>query len=366
MVPWGVSGKHLVAIVPLLALIVCGLFLWERKVQPRIDKLESRLLQGSAAGAVLSGGTLVLVDHVTLRRSRGRDPDGSERPDLDEERTRLTAVDPANGTKLATELLEGRGGCQGASPGRLWCDAGGLAIYDARRLTALARLDDAIQKAALGRPVPGQWRAEGPRAFQLLDDGRVAALDAETLAVTRQDAVPRALQRDALSGRPPSPGKISFQSLGSLCGAGAAVLRGLGGAPLDPAELLPPGRGRKAQRPRRPAAPPRWAVQRGEGDRARLAKGPVVSADSFLRPQPLGEDDPPLFLHHSSLDPSRDALRLSRLSPDGATAWTVELGEDACEEILVGESWIVTTTSARRRALAVDPRSGALRWRLAF
>ena len=45
---------------------------------------------------------------------------------------------------------------------------------------------------------------------------------------------------------------------------------------------------------------------------------------------------------------------------------TRELGSDACEEIRPGDTWIITTTSAPHRALAVDPRDGALRWQVAF
>ena len=125
------SFKHIAALVPLVGLIVFGLFLWDRKVQPRIDKLEARIVQGRAAGSVLSGGLLVLVDHLTFVRRLGREADGSPR-EQEYQRTRLTTVDAASGAKLLTELFEGSGTCEAASPGRLWCDTGELALYDAR------------------------------------------------------------------------------------------------------------------------------------------------------------------------------------------------------------------------------------------
>lgn len=359
------AAKELAIAVPLIALAVGGFFLWDKKVQPKVDKFEATRQSGRAAGSVLAGEVLVLLDDVTVSRHQSAEvgqPE-SEGRWRDDARLRVTVVDVATGTKLLTRVMEAGGACAAATAGRVWCDFEQLGLYDARTLARVVRVDEAITKAAVGRQVPKLWRVEGTKAMQLLDDGRVAILDAATLAVTTSDQVPKELRRDPIMGRDPSPGAIGRHAIGSLCVEGPGSRLGVDTS-VRSEDFYPPG-----ARKKRPAPSPRpvvWTVEAAASDRAHVVRGTSRSADSFLRPRVLGTDDPPYLLHHSSLDASQDGLRLSRLAPAGTTAWTVELGSPRCEDLQRGAAWIVTTENAKRRALAIDPQTGAVRWTVAF
>ncbi len=359
------AAKELAIAVPLIALAVGGFYLWDKKVQPKVDKFEATRQMGRAAGSVLAGEVLVLLDDVLVTRHQSAEvgqPE-SEWRWRDEARLRVTVVDAATGSKLLTRVMEAGGACAAASGGRIWCDFEQPGLYDAKTMTRVVRADEAIAKANLGRQVPKLWRVEGSRLLQLLDDGRVAILDAATLAVTASDQVPKELRRDPIVGHDPAPGALRRHAIGSLCVEGPGSSLGLDTS-VRGEDFFPPGaRKKKSTAPARPVT---WTVEAGQSDRAHVVRGKSRSADSFLRPRVLGAEDPPYVLHHSSLDAQRDGLQLSRLAPAGTTAWTVELGSPRCEDLQRGATWIVTTENAKRRALAIDPETGAVRWTVAF
>lgn len=333
---WG--AKEIAGLLAMIAVVGAGFFVYHRLIEPKIDRAVALIQTGRPVASVITGDVVVLLDRVVIVNTE-RDGITNQAVDREEPKTRAIVVDAATGAKRFTTIIEAVGTCEAASPGRMWCDFGKLALYDARTVSEVITVEGAIARAAVGRPVPSRWRVDGARATQLLDDGRVAVLDATTLLVTREEKVPPSLRPLPL-GMKPSPSTLT-PAASSICTS------------FDASDFL--------SSKNKPA----WRLERGEGERARVRNGKRASTDTFLRPRVVGSDDPPLLFHHTSLDPARDSLQLSRLTPSATLAWTVDVRRPNCENAgAVGALFVITTDSPQRRALGIDPSAGAVRWEL--
>jgi len=329
------SRLHTIIPIVLVVLGLGGVALWVFVLEPKLDQHQLTTQHGTAKGSVIADGTVIVFDAVDIRKET-TDSTGVDRTETIA-RTRVTIVALATGKQIAQQLVEDLDGCRPASPGRLWCDLDGrLTLHDASTFVVLRSAEDTIAKAGLGRPMPKSWSIDGPRAHQMLDDGRVATLDAATLALTRSDVVPESLRRDLVGNS-----KQGSIDMGSSCDAWS----------LNADRMM--------SRIKQPAT---WTLK-STGERAKLVKGSLSSSQTYLQPGILA-GDPPIFVHRATLD---GPIQLSRLRADGTNGWTVELLAKDCEQVaLVGSTFVMTTTGAKRRAVALDADSGAVRWELGF
>lgn len=244
-----------------------------------------------------------------------------------EQWARLTAVDAKEGKRLATRVERTKQiGCTPARGGRLWCRLSRLVLVDARTLADVTDVASAITKAGLASPLADQVTLTDDAAFATLANGRIARLDASTLAVTEVKA--------AGTATPLSSGCDLQTELNDLRFSEGTLRKvfARGGIPLPTAaELL---------RPR------------------------FLATDSRTRaPLSLGAD---VLVHHdSSLDASATTL-LSRTQSAGTLRWTAELGGPCQIATLVDQSLVVATTNGARRARSLDLATGAIRWQLQF
>ncbi|MCW5804645.1 MAG: hypothetical protein KIT31_19900 [Deltaproteobacteria bacterium] len=339
------DGKHGGNVVIVLGalVVVGGALAYFLLIQPRIDRHRMVHQQGEPRGSLVAGDVVAVYDHVSIDHEDRDDP-ARNRTDA---ATRVTTFDARSGARLAQELIEGLDGCAAASPERVWCavatQGSELGLYDARTYKRVRAFGDLVQEARLGKLVPGRWRVDGATAVHMLDDGRVAVVDgaAATPTARREDAVPPALRDQGPLAMAPSKGSIP---MASDCGAHAAMA----------GDLMRTGKDRPAR-----------TVLRGQGPRARVAQAGSASADTYLSPVWV-PGEAPLLLHHTSLDADGDRTQLSRLGPDGTAAWTTELAR-GCEQVAtIGKLVVVTTKDPRRRVVAVDLDSGAVRYAAGF
>jgi hypothetical protein len=351
------------AVLVFLVLAVGGGLLYFFVIQPRLDKHRFINQHGKPRDSVIQDGVVLVLDDVDITDTLKRD-DHTPEEEWTRAKLRVTVLDPASGKQLLQTLVESCDvcRCQPAAPGKLWCDIEGLALYETKTFKKLTTLEDAVTKAGVGKPMPKLWQIEGAIAAQLLSDGRVARLDANTLAVTRSDDVPPKLRKDPSMLKDPQKGTIEMLGDTACKSAILSAKAQLGAGPGVTAADFAPGAKKKPT----PAGPASWTV-RSNGQRATIVKGTTTSADSYLQPGLLGAFDPPVVLHHSSVDTKADAVRLSRLRADGTNAWTVDLKAPDCEHAaVVGGILVVTTTGTDRRAVGIDPESGAVRWEVGF
>lgn len=175
-------------------------------IEPRLDRHALLGQAGRPRAAAFGDGVIALFDDVDVEKRDREDPRRDRRID----RTRVTVVDVATGARVAQHLFDAGNGCVPASPGRVWCDLGALALHDARTFARLARADALVAKAGLGRLVGQRWRVDGATATWALDDGRAALVDAATLAARVTDRVPAELRPDALMGLAPRDGSLTL------------------------------------------------------------------------------------------------------------------------------------------------------------
>jgi hypothetical protein len=276
-------------------------------IQPKIDHDRLSHQHGTARGSVIARDTVIVIDTVSIANGE------------EIERSRLTAIDIKTGKQLAQIMVPGFGTCVVATSELLWCDLGALELYDARTLARVANVEKEIDKAKLGNVRQTKETGattlvgivEGARATLLLDDGHVAIYDATVRKLSKSDSVPRQLATE----RHPA---LSLPGLG-LC-------------------------------------------SERSGGRATVGS----SSEMFLAPKVLGLD-PPVFLHHTSLDQHDDKLQLSRLDPSGKLRWTIDLGRGGCEHMeLDSHRLVIATTNPGHRAVAVDLEKGTALWTASF
>jgi hypothetical protein len=240
------------------------------------------------------------------------------------DQSQVTAIDARTGATLGSRRFDqSSGSCWDAVPGRLWCDFGRLALHDARTLETVLAFDDAVAHAQLGRPMSDQWATDGAHAWLQLDDGRVARLDAATLAVAIDDAPPDHANMTT-----------SAQASNNVETTSEIDLRGK-----------------------------HWQID--GTTRAPIVKGgPLFLTPHFVLAgnEPLLVDGDPVILYSTSLDQSRDRPQLARISDSGAAVWSVELGGEVQLVAHVADSIVVATGATDHRALAIDARTGAVRW----
>lgn len=269
---------------------------------------------GAARGAwwfeTTGGPVLVVNDDVRVGRS---------------ERSRLVAVDGKTGQRLATRVFD-RGGlmCAPATSARLWCQRSELDLLDARTLAS-------VDNGTLRRE--GLATAHGlaltqDAAWIVRADGRVARVDATTLAVTEGKALPDST--------------VTLSAAEQCRGPTEATL------------------GRKA-------------LAFGSGPRRALTIDGKESATTFLEPHfartaagtVLTLPDSLLVEHNQSLD-NLAHHQLSRVDATGRLLWTTDI-VGRCELAVVdGTALIVAAGSGKQRASALDVATGTVRWRLVF
>lgn len=313
-------------------------------VRPKVDRRQLVGQSGQPRGSLVIGSVVAVFDAVSIDREDRRDRNDPSR-NYTVSATRVTTLDAGSGARIAQELIHGGGGgCAVATPARVWCDLvdGELALYDARTFQRLHTLGELVAAAQLGTLVPGRWHLAGARAYQLLDDGRVAVVDgaAGTPSARREDEVPPPLRDQGPLGV--APAKAAIAMVGD-CGAHEARAADL----------------------QRPAGAARRTIDRGQGPRARVLQGKVPSKETYLAPVWI-EGDAPLLLHHTSLTPEDDKVQVSRLSPAGDAVWTREVGR-GCEQVAAhGNVVVVTTRDPARRVVGVDSETGAVTYSVGF
>jgi hypothetical protein len=291
---------------------------------------------GWVLGAAAIGGFVLLYERCDAERVG--DPtsatllDGKDGPEVllvnllsndeDPDTTQATVLDARTGAVIGGRRLD-RGGaesCWNATPGRVWCDFGRLAVHDARTLDTVLAFDDAIAKGQLGHSMDS-YSTSGAGAWMQLDDGRVAHLDASTLAVDVVDRAP-----DGASNNHGASESVETSSSIDIGGA-------------------------------------HWTID--GGPRVAIVKG----GPQFLQPrfvlannEPLVVERDPLILYSTSLDSQRDRAQLARIGSNGAAVWSVDLGGNVEMIAHAGDDLIIATGATDHRALAIDSRTGATRW----
>jgi hypothetical protein len=297
-------GKHLATFGAAALVVGAGLgwFLLQRSCH--------RAQTGEPIGLVITGSSILLIDRL---------PEGEHQS----EEIRIDVHDLASGERTGRRFFDHVGGCTPATADRVWCRLDVLGLYDARTLDKVVGVGDAIAEAKLGAPVPEKWRVDGPLLYHLLDDGRVASIDAASLAVTYATA----------------PGALDAHLGGFDVGRCATdeALRALPGAR--------PKKGKP--KPVDPAAKPAFIEPR-----------PLLDSRTL---EPLLAGGDMVILHRSSADPQKAAAQMSRVDRAGKAVWTADLGECAAATA-IGDAIVVATGRGRHRAIAIDPERGGLRW----
>jgi hypothetical protein len=295
----------------LIGIGVCGVMLAAIiGVTTCVTSKRRRAVAGAPQDALLvetpKGPVLVVDDRAHGARERG---------------SRLIAVDARDGMRLATRIESSpQLVCIPARLGRLWCRLDRLRLVDAATLSDVAVVGDTVK--ALGRAAgDDQVALTAEAAWITLADGRVARLDAESLAVT--ESGPAKPEARMLSVVVPTRSSCDLQTMSTLAAA-----------PGRPPALLNP--------------------QVLVTDR-RTGKAPIVDSP-----------DTNLVQHDSSLETTAAKTLLSRIDATGKAVWTVELGGPCQLATVVGTSLVVATTNGVQRARAIDLATGAVVWKLAF
>lgn len=250
---------------------------------------------------------------------------------------RLIAVDVATGRETGLRTFGGVWGtsrCAPAATGRMWCELNMLALHDARTLATIAHAGDLLAKSGVGRPAPDRAYVDaGGDAVIVLEDGRKARIDAQTLAVE--------VDPDAVSG--------DWPWAMSTCGTWGRVQLGA------------------------------VTLSFGGGERSPLLVDDTPTGLDFLQPTILSDarncpgcGATPIALargvaiirHDSLLDRGRAHMLLTAVDARGDKQWEVDLGRVGCHTATIEQGILVVTTySESPRAFGIDPSTGAIRWK---
>ena len=323
----------------LVAIAGAGVAVWILWIEPWWDRHQLINQTGRPRLAVFGKGVVALIDTVDIDK---QDDDPLRRHTIF--RSRVTVLDAGTGTQVAQHLFDGDGlghGCVAATAERMWCDLGPFAVHDAHTFARVATIAETVAAAGVGKPVPDRWHVEGDKAYWLLDDGRAAVVEAATLAVHVEDKAPPELLPHPITGTAPNESGLVVAP--SCDPRGDSLLAERGQAHRRQGHLVDPA----AQR----------AALRGDQEGRTGADRDVLATGAADRARRRAADPAP------RLDGRGQGSRsVSRLGPDGAAAWTVEL-QAPCETWrLDGDNLVVTTNDFRGRVVSVDADDGKVRW----
>jgi hypothetical protein len=215
--------------------------------------------------------------------------------------------------------------CTAAGAARLWCQRTELDLLDARTLASVG--GETLRREHLATPSHG-LAITPDAAWIVRDDGRIARVDATSLAVTEARALPDTSTRptDTMSCAEPTEATVGGVSLAFGPGPRRALtVNGKASSTtlLEPRFVIGP-------------------------TRDVMVAGGAVFVD-----------------HAASLD-STAHHQLSRVDASGQVVWTADI-VGGCElAALQGDTLVVTSKSGARRARALDVATGAVRWQLSF
>ncbi|MEO8705669.1 MAG: hypothetical protein ABI867_36900 [Kofleriaceae bacterium] len=276
----------------------------------QVTRWRLRAQAGVPLTAVFVEDTLVVIDKVAVGGGNGKSATAKG--------VRLTAIDLATGSELATDVTDYTW-CFGVAK-RLWCvDAGErLHALDPRTLDHTAAAAELVASAKLAKATR-VFEIGGDYVAVKLEDGRGARISSE-LAVTPVEQV-NWINTQMMRDRSTS------------CAGGSRS----GTYVLE------------------------------SGDRARLTTDPPPPAESATPSGPaltflegsFVTVTAPVIVHREVIGGPHSLSRVDGLTKIG---WTTALAGECRTATVRGDVAIVTTSSPKARALAVDLGTGAVRW----
>lgn len=288
----------------------------------QIVRYQLRTIPGVPIGELIAtspqGDTVILIDHVAL----GGGDNNGQRQQPTSKGNRLTAVDAVTGKQLAVSVTD-HSTCWAGGP-RVWCvdEYGQVILLDPRTLATVHTAKDLIAAAKLALPTDRYERA-GDEVIVHLSDGRGAQISPSTFIVTPLETVPSQLPLYPYVRCPTVPGVASD---GVTLRLTSGTRRTLTSEPRPPAESATPA-----------------------GPALTFLDGEFLATSQGLS----------LVLHRVSVD---GAHLLTRVDGISRARWQASLGGECRHAQTAGGSLIVMTGNPQRRAIALDPETGAERW----
>lgn len=314
-----VVGHKKVVIGGLIALLAGGIGV--AMVQMKRYRLRNN--PGTPIGELIAtspqGDTVILIDHVAV----GEHDKQGRMERVTSKGNRLTALDAVTGKELAVKVTD-YSACWAGGP-RVWCldEYRQVILLDPRTLATVHTAKNLIAAAKLAPPVEGSYDIVGDEVIVHLSDGRGAQISPSTLAITRLDTVESRLPRNP---------KINCTTAGRAVSDGVTLVLTGGTRETLTTEPRPPAESAT------PAAPPLTFLE----------------ADFLVTTPAL-----PVVLHRASIGGPH---LLSRVDGMARARWDLSLGGECRDALHAGGSLVVFTGNPKRRAIALDAETGALRW----